>query len=73
MHSSITWVCSQEIESVNSKEWLYNVYTPVSRGLYEEGIVNISGFELKSKMLVVQLEEEFQEFQEIQDANAVDS
>ena len=52
------------------KEWLYNVYTPVRRGAYEEGIVNISGFELKSKAPFAELEEEFQE---IQDANAVDN
>ena len=52
------------------KKLLNNVYTPVRRGVYEEGIVNFSGFGLKSKTPVERLEEEFQE---IQDANAVDS
>ena len=42
------------------KEWLNDVYTPISRGVYGEGIANISGFDLSSKTPVVRLEGAFQ-------------
>ena len=42
------------------KEWLNDVYTPISRGVYGEGIANISGFDLSSKTPVVRLEGVFQ-------------
>ena len=31
------------------KEWLNNVYTPIRRGVYAEGLTNIPGFDLTSK------------------------
>ena len=42
------------------KEWLNDVYTPISRGVDGEGTANISGFDLSSKTPVVRLEGAFQ-------------
>ena len=42
------------------KEWLNDVYTPISRGVYGEGMANISGFDLSFKTPVVRLEGAFQ-------------
>ena len=42
------------------KEWLNDVYTPISRGVYGEGIANISEFDLSSKTPVIRLESAFQ-------------